>query len=85
MNEEETIIASIRVADSGKVYPGSVVAVCRRCGADVWISPASQQALASGQVDAVECLPCARVSFDDSTHGVLPGTAAEVNAWLRRQ
>jgi hypothetical protein len=86
MSRDETIVACVLVASSGSVYPGSAAKLCHDCRRPVWVSPASLRALDRLTAVAV-CLDCASSRIDgnpESKFGVLPGTAQEFDAWLRR-
>jgi len=61
LRAEDTVVLTIRVAcvPDELVNAGSVVRDCTRCAERVWVSPLTQQALASGKVvDNLVCCDC---------------------------
>jgi len=47
----------MRVADMPVPVHGSVPRSCHRCGTDIWVSPASEEA--AGADAMILCIPCA--------------------------
>ena len=56
MIEEQPVLIAMQVADFPVSPPGSTTVVCAKCGALVWVSPASRPLLE--RVSRVECNRC---------------------------
>lgn len=69
-----------------RVAPGSVIRKCVDCARRVWASPASIEQVTTTNTVLV-CLDCGgdRILKDPEPElSVMPGTAREFDAWLRR-
>lgn len=83
---EPDLILCVPVESGGVVYPGSRQRPCVDCGRDVWASPASLEAIRSHDAVLI-CLVCGADRWERGPHpesNILPGTAAELAAYLRR-
>jgi hypothetical protein len=84
---EPTFMVCVLVEPEGVVYPGSRKRPCIDCGREVWASPATVEATRTHDL-ALVCVECGaeRWARDPEPEArMLPGTAAELQAWLRRQ
>lgn len=60
----EEVTVTVRVENSPGPIPGSEKNNCEECGADVWVSPATQEEIQHGVYpDYIVCLKC---TGDDS-------------------
>lgn len=89
MTEEPIFVVGSRVEQLRELpTPGSTAVPCADCGEATWIGPASQRFLREHPGAVVLCVePCAieRAGREpDIEVGLVPGVAAEFDAWKRR-
>jgi hypothetical protein len=75
----------IGVAAHGVHVEGSKLFPCAQCGLPVWMSPASQRLLATGEW-LPSCEKCGYAAIDAGAdlQGLAPGALEELHAWLNR-
>lgn len=56
--EAEQAIVSVRVEDLGAPVEGSGRRTCVECSSEVWISPATEQAMKQGFTGPIGCVQC---------------------------
>ena len=80
MSQEQPIFVAMRVADFPRSVPGATTEVCAKCGAPVWVTPASRPLLErAAWVECNRCQPPRDLPLDQ-VELPTPGQLVEVEA-----